>query len=288
MLATATGATAKYAEIHNHLVGDRVHGGIGEEQASGRWAMTKPSLTNLGKRGGKIQQRAPFIAERGHVLIACDLSQVDMRGVAALSQDPAYMRLFAHGAPDAHMEMAFVFFGERTKDARTKVKAINHGVNYGQGAAAVAARNGLDIGLVNRAISTRAEAFPRLIEWTEEVREVGASGQLLDNGFGRLMRCEPDRAYTQAPALMGQGAARDIMCTAILRLIDMSAQYGKNVLPYLRGVVHDEVIVSVPEGEADAWSTMLKRAFTFEWRDVPILCEVGVPSKSWDGCYAGE
>ena len=287
VLATATGATAKYAEIQNHLVGDRVHAGIGEDQASGRWAMTKPSLTNLGKRGEKIQQRAPFIFEPGHVGLTCDLSQVDMRAIAALSQDVAYMELFAPGR-DAHTEMAAVYFGSPSKENRDRTKPINHGLNYGQSDRMIAARTGLDIGLVSLASSRRAQAYPRVLEWTEEVREIGASGQLLDNGFGRLMRCEPERAYTQAPALMGQGAARDIMCTAILRLIDMADRFGKNVLPYLRGVVHDEVIVSVPEEEADAWATLLKRAFTFEWRDVPILCEVGVPSKSWDGCYAGE
>ena len=288
VLSVATGATAKYAEIFNYLTLEgRVHGGIGEDQASGRWAMTRPSLTNLGKRGIKVQQRAVFIPDPGHVLIACDLSQVDMRGVAALSQDKAYMQLFEPGR-DAHMDMAEVYFGERTKANRDRTKAINHGLNYGQSARAVSARNGLDISLVERAVKTRADAYPRLVEWTGEVRDIGESGALLDNGFGRLMRCDPERAYTQAPALMGQGAARDIMCEAILRLITSAEKYGKNVMPYLRGVVHDEVILSVPQDEAQGWATLLREAFTFEWRGVPILCEVGVPGADWAACYAGE
>lgn len=284
VLREATGATAKYAEIARYVTREgRVHGGIGEDQASGRWAMTKPSLTNLGKRGNKVQQRAPFVADWGHVLIAVDASQVDMRAVAGLCQDPDYMALFEPGR-DAHMDMAEVYFGARTKDTRDKTKAINHGLNYGQSAAAVAARNGLSIELVNAAVLERARAYPRLIEWTGEVRERGGRGELLDNGFGRLMRCDPDRAWTQAPALMGQGAARDIVCEAILRFL---AAYP-HASAYLRGVVHDELVLSVPAQEAEFWREALRWAFTFTWKGVPILCDLGAIGNNWAECYAGE
>jgi len=291
-LALATGATSKYAEIQKYVVGDRVHPEIsgsrpedkdGSDQASGRWAMRHPSLTNLGKRGEKLTQRAPFIADNGHLLVSADLSQVDMRGVAALSQDRAYMELFAPGR-DAHMDMAEVYFGERTKEARSKTKAINHGLNYGQGDKAVAERNGLPLELVQEASRRRAQAYPRLVEWTQEVRTLGESGALLDNGFGRLMRCDPSRAYTQAPALMGQGAARDIMCESLLRLIDRD----RRATQYLRGVVHDEVILSVPETDVAYWRELIREAFTWGWKGVPILCDLGTPARRWSECYAGE
>lgn len=284
VLREATGATAKYAEIARYVTHEgRVHGGIGEDQASGRWAMTKPSLTNLGKRGPKVEQRTPFVPDWGHVLIAVDASQVDMRAVAAECQDPAYMALFEPGR-DAHMDMAEVYFGERTKDTRDKTKAINHGLNYGQSAAAVAARNGLALDLVNAAVLERSRAYPRLIEWTGEVRERGGRGELLDNGFGRKMRCDPDRAWTQAPALIGQGAARDIVCEAILRFLGAYP----HATPYLRGVVHDELVLSVPENEAEFWREALRWAFTFEWKGVPILCDVSPAGTNWAECYAGE
>ena len=285
----ASGATAKYAEIQGYLTEDgRVHAGIGEYQGSGRWAMTKPSITNLGKNGDKVQQRDPFVPEIGHVHLACDLSQVDMRGVAALSQDPGYMALFgfdAEGKPrDAHMDMAEVYFGERTKDARKRTKAINHKVNYGGSAYSTAMANGIPLAVVQDALEERDRAFPRLIEWTEEVREMGRRGVLLDNGFGRLMKCDPARAHTQAPALMGQGCARDIMCEALLRLVAMD----RRVTAYLRGVVHDEVVLSVPSDEVEYWRGLLEAAFTFTWRDVPILCEVSQPGVNWADCYAEE
>lgn len=284
VLALATGASDKYAEIQSYLTREgRVHGGIGEDQASGRWAMTRPSLTNLGKRGPKVQQRAPFVPERGHVHLACDASQVDMRAIAGLCQDTAYMRLFEPGR-DAHMEMAEVYFGERTKANRDRTKGINHGLNYMQGARAVAARNGIPTALVIEVMNERERAYPRLIEWTGEVQDQGAAGLLLDNGFGRRMRCDPERAKTQAPALMGQGAARDIVCESLIRLVTRWPE----VFPYLRGVVHDEVVLSVPEDEAQLWQARLWEAFTWEWKGVPILCDVTPPGTNWAECYANE
>jgi DNA polymerase-1 len=219
----------------------------------------------------------------GMVHIACDLSQVDMRAIAGLSQDRAYMALFEPGR-DAHMDMAAVYFGERTKAARDKTKAINHKVNYGGSARSTAEMNGLDLGLVERALAERARAYPRLIEWTAEIRETGSAGVLLDNGFGRKMRCDPKRSWTQAPALMGQGAARDIMCESLLRLVEVSPE----VTQYLRGVVHDEVVMCVPEKDAQEWREILHHAFTWEWRGVPILCEVSPPGRNWADCYRNE
>jgi len=182
------------------------------------------------------------------------------------------------------MDMAEVYFGERTKEARNKTKAINHKVNYGGSAESTAEANGLDLDLVKAALAERARAYPKLIEWTQGVRELAAAGHLLDNGFGRLMRCNPDRAWTQAPALMGQGAARDLMCEGLLRLVSLET----GATQYLRGVVHDEVVLCVPEDDTLMWQEALKEAFTFEWRGVPILCEVSPPGASWADCYAGE
>lgn len=283
-LLQATGARMKYAEILKWTTDrDRVHAWVGEAQGSGRWAMTKPSITNMGARGAAAEERAVLIADPGEILVTCDLSQVDMRAVAGLSQDREYMKLFEPGR-DAHMEMAEVYFGERTKEARNRTKAINHGLNYGESASRVAESNGLDQAIVDAAVRARAEAYPRVIEWTDEVRAIAASGQLLDNGFGRMMRANPDRAHTQAPALCGQGAARDIMCESLLRLVELADRCGLNVRPHLRAVVHDEVVLSVPDDMVGEWQQLLKEAFTWEWKGVPILCDLGTPAKSWVDC----
>lgn len=280
----ATGVRAKYAEIARYVTADgRVHPIVSDAQGSGRWGTRRPATANMGIRGAAGEERSVLVADPGHVLITCDLSQVDMRAVAALSQDAEYMKLFEPGR-DAHTEMAEVYFGDRSKESRQKTKAINHKFNYGGGVKSTAEMNGLDEAIVQQAYDARAEAYPRVMEWLAEVREQAASGQLLDNGFGRLMRPDPERAHTQGPALMGQGAARDIMCESLLRLVKLADDDGLNVRPLLRGVVHDEVILSVPEGETALWSELLERAFTWEWRGVPILCEVGTPAFRWSDC----
>lgn len=279
VLLRATGVRDKYNQMAKLLApSGRIHGMIGAPQGSGRWAMSP--FTTMGKRTpAALRERDVVVADPGHVLIACDHSQLDVRTVAALSQDPELIAMLAPDAEDYHEAMSRVYFG--TPDRRKEAKPINHGVNYGQGAHAIAERNGLDESMVADALRARGDRFSKLMEWTEEVREQAAAGMLLDNGFGRLMRATPERAFTQAPALMGQGASRDVMCESLLRLDRLS---GGNVRPYLRAVVHDEIVVSVPEHEVDEWAALLREAMTWEWRGVPILCDVSAPAQRWSGC----
>lgn len=277
-ISIVSGAVAKYAEIAKFVIGDRVHSRIGSEeatdQASGRWAMTGPSYTNLGKRGPKVVQRAIALPDEGHVLITVDLDQVDMRGIAGHCQDPNYMAMFGPGK-DYHQAVADML-GVKRDDA----KPLGHGANYGMGLETMIAR-GHDPELVRRYFEMVASQFPIKERWTQEVRDLARSGALLDNGFGRLMRCDEGRAYTQAPALMGQGTARDLMTTAMLRMVDAIPES----VHWLRAVVHDEVVLSVPQKHWQEIGDEVVRAFTFEWRGVPITAGMSKPGKNWADCY---
>ena len=284
LVLQATGARRKYAEVAKWVTDKgRVHAMIGDAQGSGRWAHIKPGISTMGKRGAGAAERDIMVADPGHVLITCDLSQVDLRAMAGLSQDPAYMAIMVPGR-NAHREMSLIYFGEATPETYAKTKAFNHAGNYGQGAKAVSERTGIPLAKCYEIQQAKADAYPRLAEYIAEVREEAASGRLLDNGFGRLMRPNPERAYTQGPALMGQGAARDIMCESLLRLVNVADREGQNVRPYLRAVVHDEVVLSVPKEEAMLWAGRLEEAFTWEWRGVPILCDVSVAAYRWSDC----
>lgn len=278
LLLSASGSTDKYAEVLKYLTPEgRVHPAVGDLQASGRWAYIRPSLTNVGKRGKALHQREVLVAEPGCVLMAFDFDQVDMRAVAGHSQDREYMKLFEPGR-DAHSEVADAVFGRHDGEFRDKSKAIGHGWNYGRGVTAIAESTGIPLDTVVQFDTTMRERFPVLMDWKRAVADLGGSGQLLDNGFGRLMRCDPTRSFTQAPALMGQGGARDIMCEGLLRLPEWT-------WPMLRLVIHDEVLLSVPEESVGDVQAAVLEAFTMEFKGVPVTAGVAGPARNWRAVY---
>lgn len=248
----------------------RVHPVVSMRQSSGRWSLTKPGLTVFGKRGGRHVEREIIIPEVGHVIITCDLSQVDMRGVAGHCQDPAYVEMFQPGV-DFHQSIA-----DMLGIARQDAKAFGHGYNYGLSLGG-AIRRGADPDLAKTFYQGMSTQFPVKEEWTKRIQERGRHGDLLDNGFGRLMRCDPDFAHTVAPALMGQGSARDITMEVLIRLMTAHPEYR----PFLRIYVHDEFVFSVPESMAEEVGAEIEKAFTWEWRGVPILCEKTDPAENW-------
>lgn len=273
LMMIVTRTRTVYQTVADHLAGpdkDRVHPLISMVQASGRWSVTSPGLTVFGKRGGRHIERAVFVPEDGYKLLSFDLRQVDMRAIAGLCQDPNYMALFGDGK-DPHSEVALQLFGNA--DRRSDVKPINHGWNYGLGQNKMI-RNGFDPKLVREFFARMQSSFPVLMEWREGIRAQGRAGELLDNGFGRMMRCNPDRAYTQAPALMGQGAAMDILKKAMLRI-------PREFWPWLRVPVHDEVVMVAPVEDVKEVKREMVKAMTFEWNGVPIECDASEPGDNW-------
>jgi hypothetical protein len=279
-IVTVTSSVLKYKEIQDHLVGDRVHPRVGNLQASGRWAYIQPSVTNMGKRGGKVHQRRPLIADEGSLLIAFDLDQVDMRAIAGHCQDPAYMALFAPGR-DAHAMVADAVFGRHDGEWRDYAKRIGHGWNYGMSVDGIA-KSGVKMELAQQFDDQMNSRFPGLCAWRSSVRDLAKAEGFLDNGFGRKMRCDSKRTWTQAPSLMGQGGARDIMCEALLRLVDMIPEATE----WLRCVVHDEVVLCVPEHMAQGVTEAVLEAFTFTFKGVPITAGASKAARDWASCYA--
>lgn len=270
LVTTVTTTRTIYGTCKNNLAPDgRVHPRVSMRQASGRWSVT-PGMTVYGKHGGRHVERAVYVPDPGHDLITCDLSQVDMRAVAAHSQDPAYMDLFGPGK-DAHQMIA-----DMLGLSRQESKARGHGWNYGLGANRMI-KEGADPKVVWAFVNGMERRFPTLCSWREDVRAIGKSGEYLDNGFGRPMRCDPRFAYTQAPALMGQGTARDITCQVLINLLRAHPEYRK----YLRCYVHDEFVFSVPREQAEEIKQEVIKYFTWEWRNVPIDCDATGPAPDW-------
>lgn len=290
LVADVNGVRTVYGTALEALRSDgRVHPEVATLQASGRWSVRKPGLTVFGKRNGRHVERAVFRAAEGNALFAIDLSQIDARAIAVHSQDHAYLDLFLPGR-DAHEIVARMVWGDAVYDSdrkryRQDIKAITHGLPYGMGVPKLAAHAKVPEETAELVVTTMNERFPRLQTWKDEVREEARAGKPLDNGFGRVMLADPDRAYTQAPALMGQGTARDLMMQALLNLPDFCVRM-------LRAQVHDEAVFEIPLALAGQIVPRIEQAFNFEWappgasRPVQIVAEAGKLGTSWADCYS--
>jgi DNA polymerase-1 len=270
------GVRTVYQTVDDHRTGDRVYSTVDPYQASGRLSIKDPGLTVMGKRGGRHVEREVFLPEPGCSMIAFDLNQVDARAVAMHSQDPAYMALFNDPGIDSHAEIAHMIWGDRSM--REAAKAIGHGWNYGESLARISAEAGVPLEVAKEFDRRMREQFPRLVEWQAEVRALAESGAMLDNGFGRLMRPDPARAWTQGPALMGQGLARDLLAEGLLRL-------PAEVVGFLRGSIHDELCFSVPTDSVVDVSRVVLEAMQFEYRGVAVTAGATRPGPTWGHIY---
>jgi DNA polymerase-1 len=298
LATTISGKSRKFAEILGKTgPDDMVHAKIGSLQVSRRVAFVEPSITNVGKRGVGLQQRSLIIPRRDDEVLMCsDLSQGDMRIMAALSQDPEYMKLFV-GDRDAHAEVAVALLGTKELQElaaqvgayeallqmnmmylRDQAKAIGHGVNYGMGIDSTIANTGLPREIVERYFRMRAQTYRVLNRWTDEARKEAESGWIRDNGFGRSMRCDPLQAHTQGPALYGQSGTREI----IMRGVRQMPLWVKQMLLM---VVHDEVVLSVPRARYEEVAMIVQESLRVTWRDVFFDCDVSNPGENWGECY---
>lgn len=282
LVDTATGARSIYDSISKHVVDGRVHTRFNVGLSTGRWSSADPNLLGIGKRGGKVRERDVFLPEEGHVFVTLDLSQVDARAVAALSGDDAYLDLFLPGV-DAHEVVAEKVLGD--KRFRNQGKILHHASNYNAGADRLAGIAKCEVSLAEKFDREMAEQFPQRHAWKLAMVEHASTGELMDNGFGRLMRPDPKRAYTQGPALMGQGCARDIMMEGVLRL-------PEEIQRMLCIVVHDEVVLSVPAADAEEVALTARDALSFHWtapgqsRGVDIVADLPkVFGTTWGKCY---
>lgn len=276
----ANGARVVYSTVMKNMIDGRYHPRMSPEQASGRLSC---GISVFGKHGGKVRERAVFVADERELMVAFDYDQVDARAVAAHCQDPKYMDLF-EGDLDFHTANAIMVFGDAS--FRETAKKAGHGENYGMGL------NGLmKLGVSREHAQAYLDAvgtlYPIRNDWRSGVRERADRGELLDNGFGRMMRPEVGRGWTQGPALIGQGTTRDIMRKSILDL-------PRPVRRCLKFTVHDELVFSFPVDLVEEYSAEVMKAMTFDWfpaflpstsRPIHITCGRSKAATSWAGCY---
>lgn len=280
------------------------HPSITMLQRSGRWSTTKPGLTVWSQRDeSKRIDKAVFIPDApDHVLLELDYSEADARIVAALSGDRKYALRFGDdrealaeltgdpgfrdlfkGSAGGHAINAVLAFGvDRVRQdpngIRSIAKALGHAWNYGAGPHKLAATSGLPLKETTRFCGKLARAFPRLTRWQERVRREAERGYVT-NPWGRRMRVDRDRAYTQAPALLGQSGTREIMCDSLLNM-------PYDLITTVKASIHDALVISVPRQEWETRKTQMIQIMTTEVSpprgqamNFPVSC--GEPSANW-------
>ncbi len=288
--------TDKLPEMVNPDTG-RVHTSYHQAgAATGRLSSSDPNLQNIPIRSDEGRRiRTAFIAPPGRKLVACDYSQIELRIMAHLSQDPALLRAFAEGA-DIHRATAAEVFGkpiaEVSGNERRAAKAINFGLIYGMGAFGLAKQLGVGRGEAQDYIALYFSRYPGVRDYMERTRQQARDAGFVETVFGRRLaldyihsrnaaqRAGAERAAINAPM---QGTAADIIKRAMVRVDDWLSDKRDRALMILQ--VHDELVF---EADADFVPTLLEwvpalMAGAADLR-VPLVVDSGV-GDNWDEAH---
>jgi len=256
--------------------------------ATGRLSSSDPNLQNIPIRrelGRDI--RRGFVPRAGWQLLSADYSQIELRLLAHLSHDPAFVAAFQAGG-DIHRQTAAVIFGvplaEVTGDMRARAKTINFATIYGQGAFALSRQLRIGNAEAKAFIETYFERFAGVRDFLAQCVEGAKQRGYVETLFRRrryipelkernpAMRAFGERVAGNAPI---QGSAADLIKVAMLRVHEALAREGLAARMLLQ--VHDELVFEFPPEEAQALGALVKREMEgAAVLDVPLLVEVGV------------
>ncbi len=249
--------------------------------ATGRLSSTNPNLMNIPVRTdlGKQIRRA-FIAEEGDVLLSIDYSQIELRVMAHLSEDPILIDVFNQNQ-DIHSATAAQIYdlppeGLKAKH-RSVAKMVNYGLAYGMGAAGLAERLNVPVAEAEQIMETYFESFGGVADFLDEVVKQAYADGFTTTMFGRRrylpelgsgnprVRSIGERQALNAPI---QGSAADIMKLAMINVERELEKSGLGTRMIL--TVHDELVFEVPKGEIAAAGELVEREMT-------SVCEMKVP-----------
>ena len=239
--------------------------------ASGRLASNDPNLQNIPVRSADGRAiRGAFVPEPGWVLLDADYSQIELRVAAALAEDPVLLGAFAAGE-DIHRRTAAEVMGlpieQVDAEARSRAKAVNFGLLYGQGAFALAASLGITQKEAKGFIERYFERMPKVAQWIEATKAQALREGLVRTHWGRVRSIpELESANVQlrngglrvAVNTVVQGTAADIMRRAMVRLHRRLRSAGMKTRMLLQ--VHDELLLEAPPEELETASGFLKEA----------------------------
>lgn len=239
----------------------RVHTSFNQTGTStGRLSSSDPNLQNIPIRSdhGRLIRQA-FVAPAGHVLLSADYSQIDLRALAHVSEDPALIEAFSKGG-DIHTATASDVFhvpADRvTSDMRRRAKAINFGIVYGQQAFGLSQSLGISMEEAKEFIQRYFEKYSGVRSWIDRTLETARHTGFVTTLAGRrrpvrdinssngAARGFAERVATNTPI---QGSSADIIKAAMIRCRTEFLSSGIASRMLLQ--VHDELLFEVPNGE---------------------------------------
>ncbi len=267
----------------------RLHTTFGQTgTATGRLSSTNPNLQNIPIRtelGREI--RAAFTAEPGHVLLAADYSQIELRLLAHFSEDKLLVEAFRRG-DDIHTLTASQVFGVPplmvTAEHRRAAKVVNFGIVYGLSPFGLSQNLGIETSEARKFIDAYFEKYSGVRAFIDATLQQARRDGKVKTLFGRV-RPIPDinsknpnqRGFAERTAVNTplQGTAADLIKLAMIRIDDEIQSHGLKSRMTLQ--VHDELVFEVPESEVGAMTRLVRdrmeNAYALE---VPLLVEIGV------------
>jgi DNA polymerase-1 len=263
---------------------------------TGRLSSQDPNLQNIPIRrpeGRRIRQA--FIAPPGHVLLAADYSQIELRIMAHLSDDEGLLSAFAEER-DVHEATAAQVFGvpldSVTADQRRLAKTVNFGLIYGMSAFGLARQLGIPRGEAQKYVDTYFARYPGVKRYMDTTRALARERGFVETVFGRRLYLPDIRSgnknmqqYSERSAINApmQGTAADIIKKA---MIAVDAWCRREDVPAkIIMQVHDELVLEVREDAVAAVTAALhERMDTAAELKVPLKIEVGVGA-NWDEAH---
>lgn len=275
----------------------RVHTTFGQATAvTGRLASSDPNLQNIPVRTEEGRRvREAFVAPEGYKILSADYSQIELRIMAHISDDPGLIRAFREGL-DVHRATAAEVFGTEvasvTPDQRRMAKVINFGLIYGMSAWGLKQNLGVEKNVAERYIEQYFARYPKVHQYMENTRRMAHEKGFVETAFGRRLwlpdiasarqpvRAAAERAAINAPM---QGTAADLIKMAMIAVRDFLEQ--KQVKSRLVLQVHDELILEVPENEVELLKEAVPRLMaSVATLKVPLIAEVGV-AQNWEAAH---
>jgi DNA polymerase I len=275
----------------------RVHTNYAQAVAvTGRLASNDPNLQNIPIRTPEGRRvREAFVAPPGHSILSADYSQIELRIMAHISEDPGLLRAFAEGI-DVHRATASEVFGvpldQVSGEQRRYAKVINFGLIYGMGAFGLASNLGIEQKAARDYIERYFERFAGVKRYMERTKASAAELGYVETFFGRRIvlpdikggngprRSGAERQAINAPM---QGTAADLIKLAMIAVQDALDREQRATRMIMQ--VHDELVFEVPAAELDWARAAVPRlmAGVAELK-VPLLAEVGVGT-NWDQAH---